>query len=252
MLDIQKASMWKRISAYILDIILLAIAAVGVAFLLSAALNFTGQFDKIDQIRVKYEAEYGVKLDITEEEYEKLSDEEKEKYDAADEALNVDNDFKYASDMLIHLSSIILIFGLLAAYLITEVTVPLIFKNGQTVGKKIFGIAVIREDGVRLSPTALFIRTVLGKYTVETMVPILVSVVMLTGAMGYFGVTVLGIIVAAQLMLLFMTPNHQSIHDKFAGTVVVDLSSQLIFDSVEALLEYKNRLQEQKAKRSEK
>ena len=242
MLDIQKASMWKRISAYILDIILLAIAAVGVAFLLSAALNFTGQFDKIDQIRVKYEAEYGVKFDITEEEYEKLSDEEKEKYDAADEALNVDNDFKYASDMLIHLSSIILIFGLLAAYLITEVTVPLIFKNGQTVGKKVFGVAVMRKDGVRITPVFLFARTILGKYTLETMVPVMIIMMIFMRFVGIMGTVILAVILIAQIVLLIATKARTPLHDILAQTVTVDFASQMIFDSPEELLAYKKRL----------
>ena len=38
--DLQKASLWKRISAYIFDVILLVTVAVGVAFLLSTLFRY--------------------------------------------------------------------------------------------------------------------------------------------------------------------------------------------------------------------
>ena len=38
--DIQKANVWKRISAYIFDIILIGLAAVGFAFLFSNLLGY--------------------------------------------------------------------------------------------------------------------------------------------------------------------------------------------------------------------
>jgi len=32
---------------------------------------------------------------------------------------------------------------------------PLLFKNGQTLGKKIFGVALMRNDGVRIGHVTL-------------------------------------------------------------------------------------------------
>ena len=44
----------------------------------------------------------------------------------------------------------------------------------------------------------------------------------------------------------------EPIHDKLAGTVTVDLASQMIFDSPEALLEYKKRLHAESTERKER
>ena len=44
--DLQKASMWKRISAFLCDLIVFCIVAVGVAFLLSTILGIDAQQNK--------------------------------------------------------------------------------------------------------------------------------------------------------------------------------------------------------------
>ena len=52
----------------------------------------------------------------------------------------------------------------------------------------------------------------------------------------------LAMLLMVQLACLFTSRLGAPIHDKIAGTVAVDLSSQLIFDSVEELTAYKKRL----------
>ena len=56
-LDLQKANMWKRISAYLFDMILLGIAAVGFTFLLSSILGYDSYTERLDAAYEKYEAE---------------------------------------------------------------------------------------------------------------------------------------------------------------------------------------------------
>ena len=56
--DLQKASMLKRISAYLFDLILLMVAISGAAFALSAILGFVNHFDKYEAITDKYLNEY--------------------------------------------------------------------------------------------------------------------------------------------------------------------------------------------------
>ena len=48
MLDLQKASMLKRISAFILDVILLAVAITGFAFFLSAVTGFDSYNERLN------------------------------------------------------------------------------------------------------------------------------------------------------------------------------------------------------------
>ena len=51
--DIQKASFWKRISAYIFDMIMLVIVAVGIAFLLSTLLGYDSYSDRLNACYTK-------------------------------------------------------------------------------------------------------------------------------------------------------------------------------------------------------
>ena len=46
--DLQRASMWKRISAWLLDAILLCIVTTLMAFLLSIALNYDSYSQRLD------------------------------------------------------------------------------------------------------------------------------------------------------------------------------------------------------------
>ena len=54
-LDLQKANVLKRLSAYIFDMIILFIIIAGVAFSLSAALDYDAKSDALDSIYKKYE-----------------------------------------------------------------------------------------------------------------------------------------------------------------------------------------------------
>lgn len=246
--DLQKANMWKRISAFLFDWILLVIAVVGLAFVLSSALNYGEHSARLESCYTALESEYGVKFDISAEEYEALTDGERADYDKAMAALTADPTFVEAFSLLINLTLIIITFSILLGYLILEFFVPLLFKNGQTLGKKIFGIGVMRMDGIRLSPLLLFARTVLGKATVETLLPVLIVIMIYFGYTDILGALVLLLALAAvQLILLCTTRTRTPIHDKLAQTVTVDMASQLIFDSPAAMLEYKQRIHAERA-----
>ena len=141
--DLQKANPWKRISAYLFDLILLVTLTVGIAFLLSSVLGYDVQSDRMEALSQKYATLYGVDLDISVEDYNALSPEEHARYDAATEAFAADAEANYLYSLLINLTLIITTFSILISYLILEFAVPLLFGNGQTLGKKIFGIGVI-------------------------------------------------------------------------------------------------------------
>lgn len=242
MLDLQKASMLKRISALILDVILLAVCVTGIAFLMSAITGFDAHNAKMNGIYEDYEERYGIEFGIPYEEYEKLDDEKKAAYDEANKELAKDTDANRTYGLIINLTLLITSISILLGYILLEFVMPLIFKNGQTIGKKIFGIAVMRTDGVRITTLMLFVRTVLGKYTIETMIPVLIIIMTLFGMAGLVGLIVLLLIVVLQIVLVCATKTRSCIHDLFACTVAVDIQSQMIFDTPEALLEYKKRL----------
>ena len=242
MYDLQKADVWKRISALLFDLILLAIVAIGAALLLSAVLGYDGQTAKLENVQTGYETQYGVEFDLTAEEREKLTEEEKIQYDKAYEAFTQDAEAGRLYSLLVNLSLLIITFALLIAYFVMEFTIPLVLGNGQTLGKKIFGIGVMREDSVRITPMLLFIRTVLGKYTVETMIPVMIVFMILFNAIGIVGIAVLALFAIMQIVTICITRGRMPFHDLLAHTVTVDFASQKIFENPEALLAYKQKL----------
>ena len=108
----------------------------------------------------------------------------------------------------------------------------------------------MRVDGVRLSTLQLFIRTILGKFTIETMFPIFLVMMIMLGALGIIGTAVIILLGVLQAAVLIVTKTNSAIHDLIAGTVTVDMASQMIFDTPEELMEYKKRIHAEKAERA--
>ena len=252
MLDLQRAGMWKRLSAALFDSIILFTVIVGMALLLSTALGYDAYVDRLGELEQQYGDEFGVDLDITLEELKALSEEERQVYEAADKAYSQDPDVIYTYNMMLSMAMVIVTFAILLGYLLLEFLVPLLLKNGQTLGKKLFGIGVMRVDSVRLPSVLLFARTVLGKFTIGTMIPVYVVIMIIFGRLGMFGTVLIGALLLVQAILFFGTHAHTPIHDKLAGTVTVDLASQMIFDSPEALLEYKKRIHAESTAKQER
>lgn len=240
-LDIQKASLWKRIAAWMFDFILTGILAVGVGVLLSAVLGYDGYSEQLNSLYARYETEYGVVFQIPQEEYNAMTEAARQNYDNAYRALVADSEVIYVYNMVMNLTLIITTLGILFGSLITEFVLPLVLGNGQTVGKKIFGICLMRLDCVRINTMQLFVRAVLGKYTIETMIPVYLALMIFFGTIGSFGTLLLLGFAFVQILVLGVTRNRSALHDLLAGTVAVDFSSQKIFADTEALIAYKKQ-----------
>ena len=248
--DVQRASVFKRISAGIFDFIITSTLIVAITLLLSAILGYDGYKTRLDGFYAKYEEQFEIKFDMTEEERAAMTDDDRKRYDEAYEALISDNDAMYTYNMIISLTLLITSIGILLGMLITEFILPLIFGNGQTLGKKIFGVGLMRTDGVKVSTVMMFVRAILGKYTLETMIPVLIVLMLIFNMIGIEGTVVLGGILLLQLILICATKNRTLVHDLLAYTVAVDVASQRIFESPEALLEYKKRIHAEQAEKS--
>ena len=212
--EIQKAGIWKRIAAWLFDMILVRVLAVGCGVLLSLLLGYDGYSQTVDQAYAAYEGQYGIKFEITQAEYEALSPEQRQNYDAAYGALIADDGAMKAYNMMLSLSLVITSFGILLAVLIWEFLLPLWLGNGQTLGKKIFGLCLIRQDGVKVNNLQLFARMLAG-----------------------------------QTVCLIVTRNNAALHDLLAGTVVVDMVSQTIFRTTEDLIAHKKSVAAERAAR---
>ena len=237
-IDLQKPNIWKRISAAMFDILILTMLVVGIGLVLSAVTGYNSFNETLQNAYDKYEAQYQIEFEITGEEYLAMTESEKATYDAAYDALIKDEEAMYAYNMVLSLTMLIITGSILIGYLILEFFVPLKLGNGQTIGKKIFGVGVMRVDCVQLTTIQLFIRTILGKFTIETMIPVYIVIMIFFNIIGVEGTIIMGALVLVQLVILCATRTRSGIHDLLAGTVTVDIASQRIFKDQEALLEY--------------
>ncbi len=93
--------------------------------------------------------------------------------------------------------------GLLSLLALTGITAWLVHRNGQTIGKKLVGIKVVRTDSSRATlGRILWLRNV--PFWVVSFIPVVGQVVSLVDA------------------LLIFRASRQCLHDQVAGTIVVD------------------------------
>ena len=197
----QKASVGKRIISTIFDGILVSILAVGLAALLTIVLNTDKHITYVENAYAKYEAEYGIELDdMTQEEYNNLTDEKREVFDKAIGALNNDSEAKYHYNMWMHLTLLTLTFSVLIGVVAVEFVVPLLLGNGQTIGKKVFGIALMHQEGIKINNIQLFARTVLGKFAIELMIPLYVAIMVYFNSIGIISIILMLALFIAQII----------------------------------------------------
>lgn len=247
--DLQKASLWKRIASWMFDGILVGVLAVGFGFLLSVLFGYDSYSQTVENAYSRYEAEYGITFEISQETYETMSEQQRKDYETAYEALIKDEEAMYAYNMMLNLSLMITSLGIFVAILLWEFVIPLFFGNGQTLGKKIFGLCLMRVDGVKVNNVQLFARALLGKYAIEVMIPVAILLMLFWGTIGLFGTLFLLGLLIVQVVCMIVTRTNSAIHDLLAGTVVVDMASQMIFNSAEELIEFKKKVAAEQAMR---
>ena len=250
--ELQRADFWKRISAFLFDIMMIGVVGIIVASAMSALFKYDKHVALVEQVELEYVQKYGIIQDITEEQFAALSEEEKAPYYACDAERQRDPRLISSYGMLSSLKFAIPSFSILAAYLILEFMIPLFFKNGQTLGKKAFGIGVIHTNGVRMHGQAHFIRSIIGKCLIEALVPFYFIMLVLNGRLGpLLGLIMLGLLLLLQLFSVATTRTRSAIHDLVSDTTVVDLASQMIFETPDDLIAYKTRLHEEEANSKE-
>ena len=160
-----------------------------------------------------------------------------ESYKALSDPLSKAN---YHYQLIIRFLFLMVSFGFLLSYTVLEFVIPIIFKNGQTIGKKVFGIALVKPNCVKITNLSLFARTFLGKYAIETMFPVLLIFMLIFGGMGMLAIILFAALTILNIVLFCVTKNKTPIHDMLAGTVAVDIKLQMIFESEEELSQKKS------------
>ena len=246
--DLQKASFWKRASAFLFDLVIMIVVVVGIASLMSMAMKYELHYSNMEHERdvekQKIESEYGCELDLSVG-YSQMTEQQKEMYERLDNAISENDTFQAAAFLLLNYSLVICLVSTFAAYAILEFAVPMIFGNGQTLGKKLFSIGVIRTNTVKASRLVLFVRMLFGKFTIETVLPLFVLIMMFFGIIGIVGPVVILGLVLLEVVAMLATRTRSALHDLIADCCVVDLSTQMVFESEQALLDYKKKIHEE-------
>ena len=245
--DLQKASVLKRIAAGIFDLILTIVIAVGIVALLSVLFKYDSMSTELNSYYDSYAEQYGIDFrKINQEIYEKYTEAEKLHYDQTYELLSKDEGFMKVYSLIVNVTILMTTFGVLFGVLIIEFVIPLILKNGQTLGKKCFGICVMHQNGVKIKTMPLLVRALLGKFTIELMIPIYIGIMFIFGSISILQIFILLALVIAQITMIITNRYNALIHDAMSFTVVVDKESQMIFETEDDLIRYKEeKAQEQ-------
>ncbi len=254
--DLQKAGIWKRVSAFLFDFIISGVLIVGVVLLLVWAFKFEDYSKTFKNMQQFYANKYDIDLNMTQEQYDKMTDEQKAEYrenvDKSNKDIARDPVAVKAYNMIIYMPFAFVTVGVFFVYILTEFVVPMILKNGQTLGKKIFGIGVTRTNCVKASGFSLFVRMAFGKFVIETMVPLFIIFMTLTGLLNPIIalIVLLGIVILQIVACLNTKRTRSLIHDLISDTAVVDLSTQLVFETEQDLIDYKKKIHEEEVAKS--
>ena len=247
--DFQKASLLKRISAFLLDFILVTIIGCFVAWIISAITHYSDLVTEFKGYYTQYEQMYGVTL-TDESLYASYSDAQKEVVQQAFDAMNADDNVIRCWGLVSTLPIVMVSVGLLISTLVIEFVLPIIFKNGQTIGKKIFKLGVVNPNGVICTNFQLLTRALLGKCVVEFMIPGIVITMMAFGNLGVVGPIILLILLAVQGIIFLTNLNRPFFHDLISNTLVCDMSTQKTFKTYDEMMSFKKEIEKQKAEAS--
>lgn len=147
-----------------------------------------------------------------------------------DKAVNLMN--KY-DDVVLNNASIInkyfvtiISLSLLTSILILYLIFPLIFKDGETIGKKLLGIGVVSlKDGFRIKVSQKIIR----------FMSFLIFEVILS-------VLLVGIPLIVSFSMMFFSKNNMTIHDQLAATICVDKKVSLIYKDFDEFIKHEEIL----------
>ncbi len=247
--EIQRAPLLRRLAAFLIDILLRGILIVALLSLFASVTRFEEKKQRMETIYDEIAERFGISPnDVIDS--SALPPDEQERYRLANEALAADEEAGSLYRWLI-ISYVAGVSGaILITYLLLEFAVPLLFRDGRTVGKRLFGLCVVHTNCVRMEAGAMFIRSFFGKYIVETMISVLGIILLNMGAVGSAALMLPILLLLFEAVLFFAGKNRQLIHDYFAQSAVADYQSQPIYDTLDELNKAKGKKTAKAAKMS--
>jgi len=143
---------------------------------------------------------------------------------AQNDLLNYPTYFEMMQE-LFNLQIQIFVVALMVVLILLHLIVPLLFKNGQTLGKKLFSIGLATKDGYRIKYWQHLVRFVV--FAIETL-------------FGFYTVFV-GYLIPYTFIVF--SKNNRAPHDYAASTMIVDLKTSLIFNDKQEADAYDEKIE---------
>lgn len=239
-----------RLAAFLLDLILFVILLTGFLYLISAIFHYNSHLDNLHEEYRKIG--YEIYNEETKE-YEIISQD--------DPNIEIIMKEKNQNEIIIKeesfCNSFVLNSPLVAIFLslgILEIIIPLILKNGQTIGMKCFHVGLLSNNKIAIKPIQTFIRGLFGKIIILTCIPYLGIFYIFYSSLyahgGLLGSIFVLIVAITNSALLIFNKKHVGIQDILAQVYPVD-ASQVIFYRNEEELKVA-LLEEDKIRKSQK
>ena len=129
-----------------------------------------------------------------------------------------------AGEIVMFYSALGVVISAFLAAIVTYIVLPWVLKNGQSVGKKVYGLGLADIYGYKYKNTQLLMRFMpLGVC--------ILSVILLVFVNIYLDLAIFLIIFLVSFALAMASPKKTSLHDLTARTIVVDLKDSILFEN---------------------
>ena len=228
----KRATWFKRILAFGLDIILFAVLLTGAMFLISYIVGFQHE---LELLNAKF-IEYGIYLKNDEGIYEFCSDiNGSTACKDAWEAFNNDALACSYYDNTALKTLPILIGGVFVTELILDYIIPMCLKNGRTIGMFCLGLAYIDTRDIKINHFQVFTHFLFGKFIVVSALPIFFFLMHFFNVFPTYGLLICVVIILANLIMKFASPKRMGIADSIGKMYMIENESQIYCNTVEEL-----------------
>ena len=122
-------------------------------------------------------------------------------------------------------STLPLVIAIFVTFMIFYFLIPMLFKNGETIGKKVMHICLVNKLGYQYRRLQLIPRFLAPTF-------LIIAVIFITGFSFWSLLIVSGGLLISYLFSIF-SKNNRALHDIFAGTLVVDARESTWFKNAE-------------------
>lgn len=237
------AAAHKRFAAFFIDLVVFILLLTGVTWIVGDIAGYNRNAELLEE---KY-VEHGIYIvDEKTNEYIFCDTTQKVCQDGW-VTFNKDEEACKYYDKSVELTTLILTISVFVTYAALEFVVPLLFKNGQTIGMFILKIGLVSNDGVRVNHKQMFVRFIIGKYIVATMIPIYGLIFLFFNLYGgLLGLIAFASILGIDLLMTLASPKKAGIANSISSCYACDLDTSMIYDTIEEVNAIKGAEQERK------